>query len=855
MKRSFTGLFGSGFAGLLCAAALTAAEPTPVLDLDFSKVSGGIVKDSAKSGVAINVGSAAENGVLTLKAGSSFTAQDQAAFKKWAKNVDMREISGSFWIRFDKKANAATASLGLLDCYIADDGTLRVALFSQKTEFLEDRLLLKSKLPVELGKWYHVEFSYSENSRRYTLYVDGKFQAENDKLVLPALRLGELKLGDGFCGAVRDIRFYEAALDSEELAIADANAAAYDALKIKLAEASKKASNGHVRAWAADLTKRIDAAKAAIGRTTIAAFKRLVNETGNLIALNDGMLAAPADTVSNQSVTVYDIPATTQDLYLPYTLPVSGKLTNKLNVFMAKDEYETASILVVPFRPIRNFTIRMNDLTDGKNVLKGSDVDLKLVKRWYRTGGAWASYHVDLRMRVLTPDMLLNDDKLILVDEFRRTNKMLFHYPTGDHYADVSHFNYDREWLHGLEAWFYDAPTLQPLEFREAGRNQQYLLTFHTAKDTVPGLYTGKLDLVADGRVEGSMTVNLRVLPFVLPEPKAYYDQAKPYFSHVNHHDGRENVLLNALKHNMHQLNGVASTPRRVQQAVRAGYPMTHIFQDIDFNMPQFGGPASKMTPEAIAQMEKILTNKVKRHEKMIASFTKNEDFTIYCCASSEASWYGAISVNQDWRSNILHGNTKVKLFAHSCTKDTPIFSPGIYDMDSNVKLVKDYADIWHAIGGHAITYAAPFPGPENPGLMRRVMGLELYKAVQYDGHMMHGYIGSNFNEFSKYPGGDGDYRTFAMSYTQKDDVINRVCIVGYREGFDDVRYATLMKSQALKYRDVKDQIIAREAKRQLAWLERVDGRNYDLDGFRADCAYRILALQNLVKEREGKGK
>ena len=261
------------------------------------------------------------------------------------------------------------------------------------------------------------------------------------------------------------------------------------------------------------------------------------------------------------------------------------------------------------------------------------------------------------------------------------------------------------------------------------------------------------------------------------------------------------------------------------------------------------------MQTEAIAQIERILANKVKRHEKMIASFTGNDNFTIYCCASSEASWYGAISVSQDWRANILHEYTKVKLFSHGMTKDIPYFSPGIYDMDSNVKFDKNYSDIWHATGGHTITYAFPFPGPENPGLMRRVMGLELYKAVQYDGHMMHGYIASNFNEFSKYPGGDGDYRTFAMAYTQKDDVINRICIVGYREGFDDVRYATLMKSQALKYRDVKDQIIAREAKRQLAWLERVDGRNYDIDGFRADCAYRILALQNLVKEREGKGK
>ncbi len=854
MKRTLIGLFG-GFIGTLCAMTLVAAEPAPLLDFDFAKCSGGIVKDNANSGISIQVGDAVKNGALNLKAGDNFTPVDQAAFREWASKVNMREVSVSFWIRFDKKVNAAKACLGFVDCYIAKDGTFRLAMFAPPTELLDDRLVVATKLSVETGKWYHVEFSYSANSRRYSLYIDGKYQADNDKLLLPALQFGELKFGDGFCGAVKDIKFYDVALPSEEMAIASASAADYDALTAKVTAAAAKATNPNIKAWAAQIGKRISEGKYAIGKTTIAAFKRLKEDTEKLVTLNDALLAKPQDTVSDQIVTVYNVPATTQDLYLPYKLPVSGELSNKIDLFMAQDEYETASILVVPFAPVKNFTVRMNNLTNGRNTLKGSDVDIKLVKRWFRTGGAWATYHVDLRMRVLTPDMLLNDDKLVRVDEWRRTNEVRMNYPGGTRYENVSDFQYGREWLDKCTAWFQDAPVLQPMDLPEAGKNQQFMITFHTPKGTDPGFYTGWLEFWANGRTAGRMFVTIRVLPFELPQPMSYQDVTSTYLSHVNHHDGSDISMINGLKFNMRNLANVANNPKLLAQAIRLGYPLKDIFADINTDLLPIGCPPDKETPELQAQQDKILTAKTKRLEKMIADATGTTDFTLYRCASSEAAWYGAISVNPEHSANVLHETTNVKYFSHGMTRDIPIFSPGIYDMDSNVAKKKEYSDIWHATGGKTITYAAPFPGPENPGLMRRVMGLELYKAVQYDGHMMHGYIAHHLNEFSKYPGGDGDYRTFAMCYIQKDGLINRVSIIGYREGFDDVRYATALKIQALKYRDVKDQVIAREAKRQLAWLERVDGYNYDLDAFRSECAYRILVLQELVQSRIGKGK
>ena len=862
MGRPIVGLVGCSLVGMLCAAAISAAEPKPVLDFDFSKAVNGVVKDRAASGLALKLGpeAAIEDGALTLDpADGSFAAADEKAFQAWARKLDTREIAASFWIGFDKSSlggarNADTANLGLFNCDVDQDGYLAVGIISKKTELFKP-VVMTSKTKVEFGKWYHVEFSYSMNARRYALYIDGDFQVESASELLPVPAVGELRLGNGFRGAVKDLKFYDAALGSEELALSRATAEDYDNLKKTANAVAASTKNPYLKSWAAELAKRAATYKATFGKVTIAAGKRLAKSVANAQKLARGIEDAK-DTVSDKVVTAYVTPATTQALYLPYDLPENGKLSNKIELAMAQDEFETASVIVVPFRPVKNFTLKMGDLQSSKNVLKGSDTNIKLVKRWYRTGGAWLSYHVDLYMRVLTPDMLLNDDKLIQVDEFRRTNKVLFHYPGGDRYVDVSEFRYRNEFLRrGLEEYFYDAPTLQPLELSEAGRNQQYLVTFRAPKGTAPGFYDGKLQLLADGKDAGSIDVTIRVLPFVLPQPKTYYDSSRTYLSHINRYNGVPATLKNAMDHNLMHLTGVTDSPERIKTCVEIGYPLEIIFGGPKFrgNGFEFGGLDSERTPESEAQLERMTLAPFLRYQKMIEEHSPARDYTCYRIQSSEAGWYGAISRGPDRLSRVLNEKTKFKLFSHGMSNALPFFSPGIYDMNSDTKIKREHADIWHAAGGRCITYSFPFPGPENPGLMRRAVGLELYKANHYDGHMMHGYVGDQLNEFTKYPGGDGDYRTFCLAYRQKDGCINRLPVIGCREGYDDVRYATMLKVQAEDaLENSKDELVVREAKRQLAWLERVDGDKKDLDDFRTEVQYRILVLMDLIKEREG---
>ncbi len=862
MHRRVTGLICAGLLTLAGGRGTSAAEAGPRLDFDFGKGTSAGIRDSAGSGLVLTLGKSAavKDGALVFTgAPDSFAAADDAAFQQWAKGVDMREIAGAFWIRFDKVPQPDAVSLGLFNCTVNKDGYLALELFTAPTEIMADKLVLTSRTRLEYGKWYHVEFNFSFNRRRYSLYLDGRWQMDNDNLVLPALALGPLKTGVGFSGAVKDLKFYDAALDSESLAIASQTSADYSSLRQDAAAIAAASRNAALKAWAGDLAKRADALGAGIGKTTIAQYKALKRDIANAKTLADG-IADAASTIADQPVTSYTVPPLTQALFLPYELPSVGKLSKTIELFAAQGEFESASFIVVPFKPVKSFTIKVSDLRNGANVIPASNVDPKLVKRWFRTGGAWMSYHADKRQRVLVPDLLLNDDKFLRVDETRAINELLLHFPHGDQYVDISRYAYDQVYVDRDHDPVYDAPTLQPLELPEAGRNQQYYLTFHVPERAAPGFYDGKVDLVADGQPAGSIAIKLRVLPFELPEARTYYDVTRTYYSHINSAptDNKEmfhNGLKNLKDHSLLHASRIVDTPWQIEIAKKIGYPLKELV-GVGKVSPgswagNFGGPSSKITAEDQAILDRIFLRELKKQTDF---YTKHigPDVVFYHVGTSEASWYGAIVTGLERGTDLFHQFSNGRLMTHGMSDALHVFTADFNDMDSATAIRRDWADIWHAAGGRTMNYCDPFPGSENPAWFRRKIGLLMYK-TRYDGQMLHGYVGQFWNEFAEWPGGDGNYRNFMMAYPQRNGIINKLAIEGAREAYDDVRYATKLQQLALAYRDSKDIRLSREAKRQLVWLERLDGEKADMDAFRTGAAYRILTMLELIKAREGK--
>ena len=85
------------------------------------------------------------------------------------------------------------------------------------------------------------------------------------------------------------------------------------------------------------------------------------------------------------------------------------------------------------------------------------------------------------------------------------------------------------------------------------------------------------------------------------------------------------------------------------------------------------------------------------------------------------------------------------------------------------------------------------------------------------------------------------------MIYPTRDGVIDTIAWEGFREGIDDVRYATKLKQVAASAIAGGKAPAVTAAKRALLWLERHDEKGGDLDAMRLEMIDHILALQALL--------
>ena len=843
---------------LLLAAPLFAADPVPLLDYDFAAAAEGRVPNRAPGGAALRLGPRAEirGGALLLAAGGELLADDPSpALTNRLAGARGNEIACAFEIRFDRPARGedAVVDFGTFTCTRMASGHVEVALRPGATSIMAAPLVMRSRATIREGDWHHVAFNYSWNRRRYSLYLDGHWQMENSSPFLPeSLAWRPLRIVSGARGALRHLVLYDAALESEELIPCRAEPAAFDALRTGADTVARTTANPHLRRWAGEIAARAGALQAD-AHATRAQFRRLERDLDNARTLA-AALAAADTALADQPVTCYTMPAATQERVMPGDLPRGGRLTRHIRVFAARGQHADTSIVIVPFRPVKAFRIEVSDLQCGPHVLPAAAIDVALVKRWYRSGGAWMTYHSDKRQRLLVPGLLLHDDRIVRVDEFRQTNELLMHFEEGDTYVDVSGYETDQRAFDHANDPFWDAPILQPLALPEAGRNQQFLFDFHVPGTAAPGLYRGTARLLADGQAAGALEITLRVLPFQLPAAKTYYDLDRTYFSHINTCPGdNEAQFRDALAllqtYSLNHASGIADAPWKIAIARELGYPLDELVGAKapgarDWLAP-FGVHPSLITSGHKPKLDRLFLRALRRQtgffDREIGSNT-----VFYTCFSSEDDYYPQLVERFSAAADLTHAHSRGKRFSHSMNEGVIFSAVDTTDMDSTTRIDKRWAELWHAVGGRQINYCVPFPGPENPAIYRRDIGLRNYKA-HYDGQMLHGFRCNHWNEFCEWPE-DNAYRNFSMAYPQRNALIPTLALVGARAAYDDVRYATKLRELALAHRDDAAPRLAREARRQLAWLERLDGATYDLEAFRAGAAHRILTLLALVQ-------
>ena len=786
-------------------------------------------------------------------------ASDAAAFGKFTPD----EMSAAFWVKFDKLPSVGSAS-GLFGCTADKDGRIAIRLFAQPTDFIGD-YEMRAKDAVKRGEWHHVEFSYSRVRSRAALYLDGRFQWENDVIFLPKTKFGPTVADPSFKGQVRDLRIYDYALSDQYLAIADNVPEVCREVTALADEAAAISRSAHLKTWAQDLRKKADAFMADAEHVSPGLLSDLLRDARKARAISEATTNQALASASCGKAVLYTVKPLSQEIYLPYTLPVNGAIVPEMRVVASPGEYENGSVLAVACQPSEVKRVAISDLRSQQGkVIPAAEVDIKLVKRWYRTGGAWLSYHSDRRQRNLTPSLLVNDDALIKVDELRERNLFRLDYPEGTRYVDFS--DPDKSypnWNNGVP--FRDADTLQPHVIAEAGRNQQYMLTFHVPTNAVPGLYRGRLNFSIPGG-DASVGVALRVLPIDLPaEPSPYGNLSDVYISHMNsfpgvygatlkqREDNARRELANIRQHNMFHTTGIWNTPELAKLSLEVGFIPDKIFggkytRSWRAFFPNV--PARELTS---ADKEAGTRAALREMADWQDFFTNHLPATArhYIHHHSEDGSYGGLVNNQAEEAHVDHlmGN---KVFAHTMNRSIT-YMGDIQDMTSSTAISAEEARMWHAAGGELINYADPFPGPENPVWYRRKIGLLMYK-TGLDGQMMHGYRQSRtfWNEFAEDIGGDGNYRNFSLCFQMRNGSIYTIAWEGVREAYDDLRYATRLRQLASANLDAEAEPLRREAKRAQIWLEKQDGLTADLDMVRAGIIERILILQDTIARHGG---
>lgn len=820
--RSFLQCFSFGTALLLAVAGLSATEPTPLISFD---------RESGKE-------------TINLK-------------------TDQVDAAIGFFIRFDKKSTpakkAADANFGLFDCVLNGQGKIVFTYFTAPTDLLGPAMQLVTRDTFEVGKTYHVEFAYSDNRSSIILNVDGLVQYENDNPDIPAFYARPFAVSKDFAGSISFLRYYDMPLHTEYLQVKKVLPEEVATLDRELKDALTKTQNAALKKYLEKLKDDLvqlqkNAEKKIVTRHEWNALKeqignavRTAGEIGNGNGVKDGV------------VTAYTVRTTSQEAILPYMLPEGGELTGKLNLIAAQNEYESASFLVFPFAPVKKFEVIVGDVKNENGVpLPASALDVKLVKRTYTSGGAWMAYHGDKRMRILTPDMLIYDDALIKVDELRQTHSIRVNYPDGTVYLNTSNKAPSLQ-SYPSDLPFRDADKLQPLELPEAGRNQQFVLTVHVPEKQAAGLYRGTVKFLADGRDAGQMALNLRVLPFELPEARTYYDPDRIFYGFFSHKvfsgnpsaKGIEARYRNMKAHNMlYPGNWPDPTrdPEKFQLHVdirkKVGLPEHTIFAGSSADRKWMMIPTAKRTKEVYEQHIKEWEAE---KDAFLAAFEKAFGHrNVFMWGVDEASHYGTIVHNQvpGWKALKSLGGKILTTGGYRNEK----WVADIQDMHVHAYTLQESARVWHESGGRIMNYHEPFPSIENPLTYRSSVGHKIYFS-NYDGSMIHGYcVITRFNPFAiDY---QGNYRRFAMVVPQQDGVISTLAITGLREGFDDIRYFSLLKLLA---RDAmqksKAPELIREARRSMAWLAQQKKVESDPDEVRLRTIERILNLQALMKK------
>ncbi len=539
---------------------------------------------------------------------------------------------------------------------------------------------------------------------------------------------------------------------------------------------------------------------------------------------------------------------------LPTTWPLPGERSTKLEVVAAKGELEPASFVIrSPFVGKNRIDIEVDDLVGKNSSIDSSNVDIKIVKAWYQAGGAWTKHRIDkMESPKLVPELLLNDDSLIRVDNSTRTNFLRLSRGTNIQYIDIGSRDVtDRPIIHSIADFpVQDAASFQPFSLAK-GENKQLWVTVKIPLDTLEGTYIGLLKIIDDGRLIGSLTLQVNVLPFVLREPKLEYSiyyrgkldggsgsisseyksetQLEAELTNMKLH-GITNPTVYQRLYNKHDrsrredMKSISLLKRYLQIRQDVGYSQRPLY----FLGNTTGAPKDG---KSVAILEQTVIS-----VKSLAAAYGATGFYIY--GIDEATGQQLIEQLYGWRrvhalggKVFVAGNTRHFETVNGAT-DIIVF----YGMPDSQE-----AEKWHSRNKKIFSYHNPQTGPENPALFRKNYGILLWQR-DFDGAMPYAYqhsMGSIWNDFDH-----EKYRDHNFTYPTKNGVIDTLAWEGFREGVDDVRYIATLEYLVAMAKDSPEGWFREKAEIAEKFLRDLKERDLDnMKRIRSEIINEILRL------------
>ena len=552
----------------------------------------------------------------------------------------------------------------------------------------------------------------------------------------------------------------------------------------------------------------------------------------------------------------YSVPAMSEVQYLPDAYPTDGTAGAPLRIYSALNEYEPASFVIYAFKQHGKVAFEVSDLKskDG-NVFPKSRLDLKTVKVWYQAGNAWYSYFQDNGYK-LCPELLLNDEDLIKVDTKKVSNyarlieedgTVHYHWLTPPPAVDsvLEHLGKTSYRLDGsfrsMKPNFKDSKTFAGATLNE-GEFKQFFLTAHVTEDCKPGVYSGAITLKDGGKVIGKIPVQLRILPFKLPDPMQYKNVNKPYRTRFNEYNGFEFVRAlngNDFKLAEKQLISILknfAAHHHVIPGFRGAYSRFDIIDKAGLKRDFIA--TTSMRLNNLAEMRFDAKRQKEDHIRKFGRYNFN---LAWGDEYGGATLRGILPMVKIYReegfgfwSNSRHTYALAGWLASQ-------FTPPVWpDFRSHVQPDKfTFISPDNEYGW----YACQHVGVENPAFNRRQYGLGPWRAgltcnYNYAHHL------DGFNDTR-----GGTFRAMNFIYTDGNGALTTIQWEAFREAIDDIRYATLIQQLARPLLNSQTNVAGDFAARQaLKFLADLDSDDHDLSLVRLEMIRHILNLKKHSK-------